>query len=609
MYNTIKEIKSSNITIINEVSYQKKDIKIYIKMFDAYLMSGVISKESKFEDLSWRITNEVQNKKIEFILDEVKFKHQNSKRHMGLDYNDIILSLKFFTLLLIQNNSIASISRGIRDITWILEETDYFDIDKIVSFRKSIKENGGISHLDDLMKIYSYIDFFECIIVPDKYYFLFESLHDSNSQTSPRALPTFESMFKFDEIIERFIAEASDEEKEKYYPIILWWKITSQIPLRSTEFTLIPYNCIINSDNKLIIRRTNEKGRKSADHYEHSIEGGYYIDKIAVNEEIIELINNYKLIVDKYDLIENFYGDARKLTGERKYLLSFRSYYKFSQKKSKSLSTYIFDYFSIRQLYALINSFFIKIVSKSYILIEKLSNNSNAQKGSEKKHANDLLPYQIEFIQPMDTRHFAVMNMILSDIPPVAVKVLAGHKDIVTTYHYYDHIESFVHSYTYHLAKKYTKNESKNYNILDTRIYQTPVAKTEYHLPLIKSGEIKAKEVENGWCTYEKDDFSPCKKYDYECNKGCRYYIPDKQGVENIEQIVNKENYREINSSIQVIKELIRDRKIIKNFDERIRTEISKINSYAEQNSLIIKEHMIKRFDEVQNGEKQEEKP
>lgn len=600
MYSTLKEIKDSNITIINELSYHKSDLEDYIEMFNDYLTQGVFFKGSKFEDEVWRITNQVEHKAIKFKLDEVKFKNQSSKRNLGFRYSELILALKFFTLLLLRNNSIVSTKNYISNIIWLIENTHYFDIDQIKPFRRSIKRNGGMSHIEGVIKIFDFLDYFNNIIVPDKYYFLFEDMQDVNNQPYTRSLPTFESMFKFDELIERFLNEADDTEMEKYFPIILWWKITSLIPLRSTEFILTPYNCIVKNNDiyKMTIRRTIEKGRKSTDYYHHSLEDGYTKHDIVVNEEIFKLITTYKSMVDKYDHIENYYADPRETTGERKFLLSFRSYYNFSEKKTKSLSVYIFDFFSVRQLRHLFHSFFTNIASKKYgyLLIDKVSSTSNnSEKCNKRTFGSDLLPYQMELIQIMDTRHFAIMNMILSDIPPVAVKTLAGHKDITATYHYYNHIESFVQSYTYHLAKKHVKNENNN-DIFDMRLHQTPMAKSEYYLPKIESGEIKAKKVDNGWCIYKKDDFIPCKKYNYTCERGCGFYIPTEKGITNISQIVNEENNNQINTSIRIIKELIKDRKIIKNFEERVRTEISKVSSYAEQNSMIIKEHMIKKL-------------
>ena len=52
-------------------------------------------------------------------------------------------------------------------------------------------------------------------------------------------------MFKFNDIIEDFIKTSKDDEREQFFPIILWWKISTIIPLRSHEIVLIPLSAPI----------------------------------------------------------------------------------------------------------------------------------------------------------------------------------------------------------------------------------------------------------------------------------------------------------------------------------------------------------------------------
>ena len=60
-----------------------------------------------------------------------------------------------------------------------------------------------------------------------------------------RSLATFESYFRFDEIVKRFWQESEDEsEKLFFFRIWLWWNVSGILPLRPREFVLTPRNCL-----------------------------------------------------------------------------------------------------------------------------------------------------------------------------------------------------------------------------------------------------------------------------------------------------------------------------------------------------------------------------
>lgn len=603
MISVVHEIRDTNISFIDEVGYQNVHINDYIQKFKEFKDKGLISKDTQFHDMVWKLTNKTNHVSVTFECNELVFYKQKQKLKLEFDYEDLILGMKYFTLLRIQNYDIASVASQVLAIKWALSETDYFDIDMIREFRKRCKAKQESSYFYYIDYVMEFTEFFELLPIDENYYTIIEELYSFYCERNQRTLPTFDSMFKFNLIMENFIATASSEEKEEYYPVILWWTITSQIPIRSTEFLLTPYNCAKICDGKyeLTLRRSTQKGRRANKGYEHNIEDKYEFQKLTINKKVYETINEYKDKVDSYDYVQDFYGIEDTEVKSREFLLSFRSYYKFSRRKYVTASSYHKEYLSVHILNKLLRRFFMKIVMEKfhYDVIEKINLNISSENTNlDKKTILALSPLQIERIQSMDTRHFAIINMIMQNIPVVVVKNLAGHRHIDTTYGYYNHLDTFAHGYSYYMAKKSAKSNNKN-GLMDLKIDLSFGANADYYLTQIKEGKLVAKPVGGGWCIYEENDFKPCMKHAYECKNGCKLFIPDEQGKESIRKKV-EENFNQIDLSVKVIKEIIRDRKTIKEFEQRLRTEVSKIRSFAEENSKILKEYSIS---DIGNGD------
>lgn len=204
----------------------------------------------------------------------------------------------------------------------------------------------------------------------------------------------------------------------------------------------------------------------------------------------------------------------------------------------------------------------------------------------------DLKSNEVEKIQPMDTRHFAIMNMILQDVPMAAVMNLAGHSEIISTFHYYQHLDNFVFNYTYHLAKKFNKKDTPQKNnsiasLKDAGSGVDSIEKNFYFLTKIQAGEIEAKEVDYGWCLYQKDDFMPCRLVGYDCERSCDYLVRNEEGTKKTKETIT-DNERQIDISMKIIRELIKDRKKIKDYETHIRSEILKIRSYVNEDSRML---------------------
>lgn len=585
MFNVAEKLGESSIVVIKEEVFNINKEKEYVKIFEYFKNKGAIRKETKFKDKIWILTDTLKNYPANYTLNEVIFAQQNKTRKFEFEASDLENALKFFTLIKLRNRDVSTVRQYVSDIKKGLRNTDFYSIEKIKSFRREVNENkNSCIYMRLAISTIEFLDFFDSLQIDEKYYGVFENWIELGFNKKIRDLPTFTSYFKVADKINEFIQDATDDEKFTYFPVILWWKITTCIPMRVTEFTITPYNCISNEEGKYILTlmKTTEKGRSADYEHNHDLELSYIPKKFEVNKAIYDLINEYKLLVDKYDDIDDFYGEGVGTAGERKYLLSLRGYIKslkgdYQKRSAKRFS--VIDYLSWYALNRLLKNFHESILKEKYKM--------NVLDRDKKKNIGIS---DIEELQLLDTRHFSIINLIMQDVSPIIVKELAGHSNIHTTYGYFNHLENYVENYTYHLAKRYAKHNT-NKPVLNLNSLTTSNAKTLYYKGEIESNNIKHTNAENGWCIYDKEDFIKCAEYEFHCSKGCEFYIPkDNDNYIDKAIVSNKE---EIRTAIEVIKELIKDRKIIINFEVKYKTEMSKVKSCVEQNAKIINEHMI----------------
>ncbi len=90
------------------------------------------------------------------------------------------------------------------------------------------------------------------------------------------------------------------------YPLVIWWRLTTIIPMRSSEFSLIERNC-------LIVDEENEKEK-------------YYIQlpRIKQNSKRVQIMDKVLIDEEMYQLISH-YIDLTNQFGKTETLISYRS--------------------------------------------------------------------------------------------------------------------------------------------------------------------------------------------------------------------------------------------------------------------------------------------
>lgn len=235
------------------------------------------------------------------------------------------------------------------------------------------------------------------------------------SDTS-RPLCYYQSYLRFDKVLVDFWNTASNEDKVLYFPIYLWWTLTGILPLRPSEFTLIPRNCLLwkNGKSYLTIRRTKMKGTRLACNYR--IDEDYVKETYGIPLEIATEIETY------------IQATAKFYRSEIDTLFCKESQFSLTSGKSVIIPKYLYS--DLRQLLSLFYKNIVLSPRYGYSL--------------RNKSETPLSETEIEKINLGDTRHIAMISLMLSGKSELICQALAGHDIIETGQAYYGNVKTFV---------------------------------------------------------------------------------------------------------------------------------------------------------------------
>lgn len=262
--------------------------------------------------------------------------------------------------------------------------------------------------------------------------------------SGPRKLPELSCFLRFDRALNEFWPLASESERKEYFPVYFWWKLTAILPLRCTEFLLTPRDCIRSKQGKclLTIRRTRLK--KGNRRLSYTVAQDYTLHEYEIPEWLFDAIRQYQKATQHEQLpeLETLLVPSRSGTS---------------------------GYFSYTQMLSCLKRF----------CREQLGNES----------------YPIHL---GDTRHIAMINLMLSGGSPVLCRELAGHESIDVSAHYYSNLSAIVESVVYERSRGW--NEC---SVLDGAL-RFPAALPRERI-----------RVEQGWCDavgVANGDVSECLK-------------------------------------------------------------------------------------------------
>ena len=364
------------------------------KIFNTYKKNRVIFTNNWDSDV-WITNDERQKTNLDFTL------KTDQNVVLGISKRKLINYMKIYVCYLFGNIALQTIQGIIRELKILCLENhlDFelqYGLHDDEFFNMLPFENAKLDRL--LKYIYEF--------------------QDLELEKGTRELCNFESYFRFDDLLDKYWIECkNEEEKLFYFPIYLWWKITTVIPERVTEFILTPRNCLSIKNGKYFIklRKTILKGKDKPVSYK--IEEDYKIVEyqipLYIGKEIEWYINKTEKLIDS----------------ELDTLFVMNTHYR-NFGRSPGINN---RYLTINNFNTILKNFYIQIV-QNYFGYEVIFD----------RHSRFLNSNQIQYINLGDSRHLALINIIAEGGSPTVAMLLAGHSDINITMSYADNISKMV---------------------------------------------------------------------------------------------------------------------------------------------------------------------
>src|SRR5690625_839609 len=559
--NILESFKTVNSFNLNDLIIEAK------RLFTSYSDIKVINKTQSFEENTWVFEDLISaDSPYKFDFNSfIPLIFFNKK----VDTNQFILALKCWIINELNQMSPATVYRKFNNLYSICHltkgfSTNFEELIETVRNKKiySSRNQKKLSFTYNKVRSETIQRYIDCFISFTSFYHVLPVdkkviaklgliSNQFKDKSTSRDLPKPSEILNFKDCIETFyedsINNASIEELIEYFPIILWWEITSIIPMRPSEFCLIKRDCI--SDNSITFPRIKQKrkniGREKMEY-----------DTLPIPNKLIEKISLYKKLTDKY--------------GNSEYLVSFNAYKTLSLKLIKKNVDYENRYFSIDYLRKLINKFYEDIFINKYNL------------ETSKK------------IKPGDLRHIAIISMMLQGYDRVEIQRLAGHFDINTQYSYVDHMHFWVDTEIQTLSDQFTlynKDEYRSPHAIET--FNTMFYKQIYsELSQTFTDNGESIKLEVGYC---KDKTMPCPTFNWNYT-GC--YFCNNWGISMSELQDNKELiikelsmiYNELHRKINYLGGLYNIHHLDKygNINPEIKTELKLTTQEIEQDKLAV---------------------
>ena len=553
----LNNITNNGVIVSNVVTCLDDTIKqAALEKYDEYRKSGVCL--SEYDDKIWVLTNNRDKYYFTFSFQDVFLDDLCSKSHIS--YDNFIDSLKIYVVLLIGRCSLDFLRVF---ISFTIKETLSSDF-----YSKWV----DIAHKDNSSLISYYYEFVNLISAESVDYLEKLKMTKINatrtnkcnkSNDHPCMLAEFQSYFLFDEYITNYWISATTEGKYFYFPLFMYWKLTTILPLRVMEFCLTPFDCLSTKDGNyyITIRRTTLKGnngsKKVIKHY-YEIEKDYQLHTYQINRELYDLFSEYARAAS------GFHRNFNLL-----FSLVFMQKYNPSSHKRDYDTDSIFD---VEALNKLLSAFYNNVLIKKYGLSLVTETDLNERYVGMNEESYGILAGEIMKIQAKHTRHLSMINLVYNGCNPMIVKEFAGHADERISANYYGNVTKTARCITKILYDK-SKGRDIQKKILSS------YSRSPLSLFIDESSEYVPLDI--GKCysqRFIKDDFSNCNKCGYECTS-CEFFIPDKNSYTRL-------NKDDIDEEMRLISAIIKrddiDQKLIE-YQEKYHNFQKKLGRYIEQ--------------------------
>lgn len=498
--------ESSGLMTYSLKKYDNKDLDKSKTKFEELKKNGTIV-QSEFNDTEWMLYTQDARQTIKFAFDELLFSREFKKREF-YSFNQFVDSVKCYVLNVFENTGISSLSNFLNILKKVLDSTRYFNDKYKNKWLDNINLDDSAVPRTCLTMVRNFVDYLDLDEFDDYLEIMDNDLSaitknvkqfKKNKNLMRRTLSNFQSVFLFDKLIDDFWYDESTSKEERIYysALYLWWKITNILPLRPTEFAVTPYNCLNTKDDKYVItvRRSALKGntasksvfnlKRTYARVKHSLED-YTLFTYPISEQIALEIMNYRKLYNEFRKEEEIDGELP---------LFFTRYdsglIDICRHKETELPV-----FNSKYLNKIIKRFYYDIVQNrmKYTVIPK-----TYDKDSENGEDEQLADNCIEIMNAGDTRHFALLNMVLNDFNPILVKDFANQLSVDTAYHYFGNTTELVKCISYNKYKRLVEYDANT--VIDSKTANITGKKV---LIAMKSSNKKYVEVDYGRCHSEK---------------------------------------------------------------------------------------------------------
>lgn len=369
-------------------------------IFNDYCEKGVILNKC-FSDNEWTLTDQTKKITLRFGFSETGF-CRNTEQWIGCSFRCFCDCVKAYVIFTMGSMGLSSIREIVRYFAKIVEKTTEQFLNSNLNYAGHMIELMGLlpdgCDTRDIM-----LEAMEEKISCEKH---------RRAKRNQRMLADFSAYFAFNEALEDFWETADRNEKLFFFPLYFWWNLTAILPLRPTEFLLTPRDCITyeNGECLLTLRRTLQKGRGKKIAYR--INRDYRLTKYLIPDKMANDIMEYQKATESMPqpVLKTLFAQ------EAHYAQFGRT------------SAYSSVYYTYANLRTCLRRFQNEIMG--------LPEDSESR------------------IRLGDTRHLAMISLIVSGGSPVICKELTGHEDVNISAHYYSNISRFVECTTYEMYRR-----------------------------------------------------------------------------------------------------------------------------------------------------------
>lgn len=426
----IRDIIKTNRTVIvsrkSYIQFDIKDIDKYKHKFTQLVKKEILNAECKYEESIWFGLDTTNNKYFDFT---------------EFEYNrEVYNALKAYVITELYDRRISMRTVGLRlsEVKKTLKMTKNFSLNCIETFANYIEGKTDKSLQNFKFGNTAFLYFYP---MNDYNEFLSELSWIKSTRKmgeNIRTLPPYKSIVWFDYILNDFMNTAPMELRKRYFPIFLWWRITSVIPMRPNEFLKFKSDCCFQNDKCYYLKVPRSKQPPNPLSKKRVIP---IIDELKTSEDIYRLIKYYI----------QFLGIE-----EEKYLFPLKShieYFNIGNSDAIYQSHLIKDRITYSNFKTLLSSFYDEIVSKSY----KFNVVSSTENINESNINSTLVKLKLG-----DTRHLAFCSMLLQGLNPLTIAQMGGHETLYAQFHYSGHLDEFIDAHSMMLAKHIKSNITRD---------------------------------------------------------------------------------------------------------------------------------------------------